>query len=66
MNYSQLVCSVRSIASALRKRDFRSGDTLAVIGSNFIELPLMSMAVWRAGGAQACLSVNLPSGTPNR
>ncbi|XP_059350203.1 uncharacterized protein LOC130686001 isoform X2 [Daphnia carinata] len=60
MNYSQLISSLRSVASALRKRGLKTGDSVVVIGRNDIELPLMSMAVWRAGGTQACLSVNLP------
>ncbi len=62
MTYLQLWQSMRSVASGLRKRGFKTGDKLVVIGSNFIEIPLMSMAVWRAGGSQACLSVNLPHG----
>jgi hypothetical protein len=40
----------------------KTGDNLVVISCNHIELPLMSMAVWRAGGSQACLGVNLPHG----
>ncbi|XP_046656300.1 4-coumarate--CoA ligase 1-like [Daphnia pulicaria] len=59
MNYHQLFQGMRSVASGLRKRGFQTGDKLVVIGSNFIEIPLMSLAVWRAGGSQACLSVNL-------
>lgn len=62
MNYSQMVSSMRSIASGLRKRGFQTGDNVVVIGLNFIEIPLMSMGAWRAGGSQACLSVNLPAG----
>ncbi|XP_057377827.1 uncharacterized protein LOC130699600 [Daphnia carinata] len=60
MTYSQLMSSLRSVASALRKRGLKTGDNVVVTGRNDIELPLMSMAVWRAGGNQACLSVNLP------
>ncbi|XP_045026150.1 4-coumarate--CoA ligase 3 isoform X2 [Daphnia magna] len=60
MSYSQLMSSLRSVASALRKRGLKTGDNVVLIGCNDIELPLMSMAVWRAGGTQACLSVNLP------
>ncbi len=62
MTYNQMLTAVRSVASALRKRGLKSGDTLIVIGSNFIELPLMSLGVWRAGGVQAALSVSLPQG----
>jgi long-subunit acyl-CoA synthetase (AMP-forming) len=62
MNYHQLFQGMRSVASGLRKRGFQTGDKLVVIGSNFIEIPLMSLAVWRAGGSQACLSVNLSHG----
>lgn len=62
MSYSQLMSSLRSVASALRKRGLKTGDNVVLIGCNDIELPLMSMAVWRAGGTQACLSVNLPRG----
>lgn len=54
--------AIRSVASGLRKRGLNSGENVTVIGSNFIEIPLMSMAVWRAGGSQACLGVNLPTG----
>nr|CAH0109907.1 unnamed protein product [Daphnia galeata] len=60
MNYRQLFQNIRSVASGLRKRGFKTGDKLIVIGFNFIEIPLMSLAVWRAGGSQACLNVNLP------
>jgi 4-coumarate--CoA ligase len=62
MNYRQLFQNIRSVASGLRKRGFKTGDKLIVIGFNFIEIPLMSLAVWRAGGSQACLNVNLPHG----
>lgn len=62
MSYGQLLSSLKSVASALRKRGLKTGDNVVVIGRNDIEVPLMSMAVWRAGGTQACLSVNLQSG----
>lgn len=59
MTYIQLVNRVRSVASGLRKRGLQLGDNVIVIGSNFMEILLMSLAVWRAGGSQACLGVNL-------
>jgi long-subunit acyl-CoA synthetase (AMP-forming) len=62
MNYHQLFKNMTSVASGLRKRGFETGDNLVVIGFNYVEIPLMSLAVWRAGGSQACLSVNLPHG----
>lgn len=62
MTYSQVLQAMRSVASGLRKRGLETGDTCVVIGSNFVELPLVSLAVWRAGGTQACLSVSLPRG----
>ena len=66
MNYSQLFKSMKLVASALRKRGFNTGDNLVVIGCNYIEIPLMSLAVWRAGGSQACLSVNLTHGNKKK
>ena len=62
MTYTQLLTAMRSVASAIRKRGFKTGDKCVVIGTNFVELPVMSFAVWRAGGVQACLSINLPRG----
>ena len=59
MTYSQLLSNMKLVASGLRQRGLKTGDNLVVISGNHIELPLMSMAVWRAGGTQACLSVNL-------
>ncbi|XP_046459255.1 4-coumarate--CoA ligase-like isoform X1 [Daphnia pulex] len=60
MKYSQLLTGMKAVASALRKRGLATGDNLVAISGNHIELPLLSMAVWRAGGTQSCLSVNLP------
>nr|CAH0112561.1 unnamed protein product [Daphnia galeata] len=60
MTYSQLLSNMKLVVSGLRQRGLKTGDNLVVISGNHIELPLMSMAVWRAGGTQACLSVNLP------
>ncbi len=62
MKYSQLLTGIKAVASALRKRGLATGDNLVAISGNHIELPLLSMAVWRAGGTQSCLSVNLPQG----
>jgi long-subunit acyl-CoA synthetase (AMP-forming) len=62
MTYSHLLSNMKLVASGLRQRGLKTGDNLVVISGNHIELPLMSMAVWRAGGTQACLSVNLPQG----
>lgn len=53
---------MRSVASALRKKGLRTGDNVVIIGCNFVEIPLLSLGVWRAGGSQACLAVNLPLG----
>ncbi|EFX78399.1 hypothetical protein DAPPUDRAFT_320529 [Daphnia pulex] len=60
MRYSQLLAGMKAVASALRKRGLATGDNLVIISGNHVELALMSMAVWRAGGTQSCLSVNLP------
>jgi acyl-coenzyme A synthetase/AMP-(fatty) acid ligase len=62
MRYSQLLTGIKSVASALRKRGLATGDNLVIISGNHVELALMSMAAWRAGGTQSCLSVNLPQG----
>jgi 4-coumarate--CoA ligase len=62
MTYSQLLNNMKLVASGLRQRGLKTGDSLVVIGGNHIEMPLMSMAVWRAGGTLACLSVNLQQG----
>ena len=62
MTYIQLLTGIRSVASGLRKRGLRTGDSCVVIGTNYIELPLMSLAVWRAGGVQACLGISLQKG----
>lgn len=62
MKYSQLLTGMKAVASALRKRGLATGDNVVAISGNHIELPLLSMAVWRAGGTQSCLSVNLPQG----
>ena len=64
MTYSQLLTGIKSVASGLRKRGLKSGDCCVGIGSNYIELPLMSLAVWRAGGVQACLGISLQKGDP--
>lgn len=56
---------IRSVASGLRKRGLLIGDNVLVISSNCIEVPLMTLGVWRAGGSQACLGVNLPPGKPS-
>lgn len=63
MSYSQLKNAMRSVASGLRKRGLEMGDNVMIIGLNFIQIPLMTLGTWRAGGSQACLSVNVPSGT---
>ena len=62
MTYTQLLTAMRSVASGLRKRGFKTGDKCVVTGTNFIEIPIMSFAVWRVGGVQASLSINLPRG----
>ena len=56
MTYTQLLTAMRSVASAIRKRGFKTGDKCVVIRTNFVELPVMSFAVWRAGGVQASVS----------
>jgi acyl-CoA synthetase (AMP-forming)/AMP-acid ligase II len=66
MTYSQLLSKMKSVASGLSKKGLKRGDNLVVICGNHVELPLMSMAVWRAGGTLACLSVNLPQGTESQ
>lgn len=62
MNYSNMLNAVRSIASGLRKRGFQTGDSALVLGRNFIEIPLMSLGIWRAGGILASISVALFDG----
>ena len=62
MTYGQMLNAVRSVASALRKRGLRTGDNVAIVGSNHMEIPLMFMGAWRAGGSQMCIEVNLPTG----
>lgn len=48
--------SMRSVASGLRKRGFKTGDSLLVtIAPNKIELPLVAFGVQRAGGFQTNL-----------
>lgn len=62
MTYAQLIKGMRSVASGLRKRGLQLNDNVVVIGTNFIEIPLMTLGAWRAGGSQACLGINLPIG----
>lgn len=62
LTYSQLSRSIRSIASGLRKRGLKINDSVVIMGSDFVEVPLISLGNWRAGGCQACFTVNLADG----
>ena len=62
MTYSEMVKGVTSIASALRKRGLRVGDSVLLMAPNFIEVALTFLGTWKAGGACACLTLNLFAG----
>ena len=64
MCYSQLLVNMRNIASSLYKRGFREGDVVVIIASNQIEVALMFLSVWKAGGIVACFTLNLSKGRP--
>jgi len=60
MKYSEISPAVKSLSSALCKRGFQANDVVLIMASNFIEVPLMFYAVWKAGGGAVCLTLNLP------
>ena len=61
MRYSEIIPTVKSIASALCKRGFQPNDVVLIMASNFVQVPLMFYAAWKAGGSAACLTLNLPA-----
>ena len=63
MKYSEISPAVKSLSSALCKRGFQANDVVLIMASNFIEVPLMFYAVWKAGGGAVCLTLNLPPST---
>jgi acyl-CoA synthetase (AMP-forming)/AMP-acid ligase II len=62
MSYSQLLSNMKIIASSLYKRGFRAGDVVVIIASNRIEVALMLLSVWKAGGVVGCFTLNLSKG----
>ena len=62
MTYTEMVDGVTSMASALRKRGLQVGDTVLLMAPNFVEVALTFLGVWKAGGACACLTLNLFAG----
>ena len=62
MSYSQLLLNMKKIASSLHKRGFRAGDVVVIIAANQIEVALMLLSVWKAGGSVACFTLNLSKG----
>ena len=63
MKYSEIIPTVKSMASALCKKGFQANDVVLIMASNYIEVPLMFYAAWKAGGSAACLTLNLPAST---
>jgi len=61
MKYSEIIPTVKSMASALCKKGFQANDVVLIMASNYIEVPLMFYAAWKAGGSAACLTLNLPA-----
>lgn len=58
MSYIQMVNYMRSVASGLRKRGCNPGDNVVIIDSTHIEIRLMLLGAWRAGGTLSCLSIS--------
>merc|ERR1712071_200588 len=53
MTYSEMVDSVTRLASALRKRGLKVGDSVLMMATNSIEIALSIFSVMKAEGATA-------------
>ena len=64
MTYTEMTSNVMKVASALNKRGLKAGDSVLLMAPNFIEVPVVLFASWKAGGNCACLTLNLFAGRP--
>jgi acyl-coenzyme A synthetase/AMP-(fatty) acid ligase len=62
IKYSQIKSLVDRLSTALHHKGFRRGSSVILMASNFVELPLFTLAVWSLGGCLAALTLNLPPG----
>ena len=66
MTYSEMVDSVTRLASALRKRGLKVGDSVLMMATNSIEIALSIFSVMKAGGASVSTTLNLFPGNESR
>ena len=66
MTYSEMVVSVTRLASALKKRGLKVGDSVLMMASNCIEIALSIFSVMKAGGACVCTTLNLFPGNESQ
>jgi non-ribosomal peptide synthetase component E (peptide arylation enzyme) len=63
MTYSQLAVAIDRLHISLRRRGLRPRDTVGLVGSNHIEIPIVFFAVWKACGSCSGLDIGLFPGT---
>ncbi|XP_046636731.1 4-coumarate--CoA ligase-like 7 [Daphnia pulicaria] len=59
MTYSQLAVAIDRLHISLRRRGLRPRDTVGLVGSNHIEIPIVFFAVWKACGSCSGLDIGL-------
>jgi hypothetical protein len=65
MTYSQLAVAIDRLHISLRRRGLRPRDTVGLVGSNHIEIPIVFFAVWKACGSCSGLDIGLFPGNIN-